>query len=448
MKLKSCFLIMLIVCAFFSCSDNDEPVNLSITPVVPDATLSLAVQTDGRVKTKGGFITDGEKVGDVTWDFQVKNLTLVIFNNDSKSLSGVSGVPVGAITSVITQNYTGATITDTPVIKETDVVSGNSFLLLLANLPATVIEQLTASGNSLNPGERKTIEQVLQMTTDLDIENSTNGLTMSSELIPVTIGTGINYVGFGAKGATINAGQANEGIEIHGENPVDLIRRVAAIQLEKIELPTVTGEIYQSVKFEPKEVFVANVKSTAGIGSAGDVTIEQTAEKADYYLAPEKYAAETGSLKHGASTAGDNLLETLSGELTVNNTMNIDLPPCYVYPNQRGEATFAVTTEIPNPKNYTLLVVKGDYTYSIGGKEETERNRYYAVIVNDNSLGGTITGDGEHNVRVKRNTKYSVTLQVLGTGSDKPFTPAAFAHVAAKVEVANWSVININEPVD
>ena len=58
MKLKSYFLITLIVCAFFSCSDNDDPVSLAITPVVPDATLSLAVQTDNRVKTKGGFIDD------------------------------------------------------------------------------------------------------------------------------------------------------------------------------------------------------------------------------------------------------------------------------------------------------------------------------------------------------------------------------------------------------
>lgn len=50
MKLKSCFLITLIACAFFSCSDNDDPVDPTITPVIPDATLSLAVRTDG-IKT-------------------------------------------------------------------------------------------------------------------------------------------------------------------------------------------------------------------------------------------------------------------------------------------------------------------------------------------------------------------------------------------------------------
>lgn len=441
-----------MVCAFFSCSDNDEPVNLSITPVVPDATLSLAVQTDGRVKTKGGFIEDGTKVNDVAWDFQVKNLTLVIFNNDGNGANTQSGVPVGTIASVVTQPYSGTAITAAPIVEKADVVSGDAHLLLLANLPQSVIDQLTASGNSLNPSERKTIEQVLQMTTDLGIENSTNGLTMSSELIPVTIGTGINYVGFGEKNAIINIGQANEGTEIYGPKPVDLIRRVAAIELEKIELPTVTGEIYQSVKFEPKEVFVANVKSTAGIGSAAGVTIEQTAEAANYYLAPAKYISAEGSLKHGTSTADNNLLKDMTGTLNVTETMNITLPPCYVYPNQEGEAAFAATTEIPNPKNYTLLVVKGDYTYRlINDPTNTpvkEENRYYAVIVNDNSLGGTFTGEGEYNVRVKRNTKYSVTLQVLGTGSDKPFTPAAFAHVAAKVEVANWSVINIEQPVD
>ncbi|MCD7848482.1 MAG: hypothetical protein LUH63_01360 [Parabacteroides sp.] len=97
MKLKSCFLLMLIVCAFFSCSDNDEPVNLTITPVVPDATLSLAVQTDGRVKTKGGFIEDG--AGKITWDYQVKTLTAVVFNNGAYNAENVG---VGTLAALFT----------------------------------------------------------------------------------------------------------------------------------------------------------------------------------------------------------------------------------------------------------------------------------------------------------------------------------------------------------
>ena len=38
--------------------------------------------------------------------------------------------------------------------------------------------------------------------------------------------------------------------------------------------------------------------------------------------------------------------------------------------------------------------------------------------------------------------------RILGSGSDDPFTPAAFAHVAAQVKVADWNVIEIDEEVD
>lgn len=79
----------------------------------------------------------------------------------------------------------------------------------------------------------------------------------------------------------------------------------------------------------------------------------------------------------------------------------------------------------------------------------TEKDRYYTVIVNDLSQGGTITGDeGKTDVRIQRNTKYNVAVQILGSGSDDPFSPAAFAHVAAQVRVADWNVIEIDEEVD
>ena len=99
--------------------------------------------------------------------------------------------------------------------------------------------------------------------------------------------------------------------------------------------------------------------------------------------------------------------------------------------------------------NYTLLVLRGTYRYKIGDDVVTENNRYYTVIVNDGRQGGTIEGDeGKKAVHIQRNTKYRVTVQILGSGSDDPFTPAAFAHVAAQVKVVDWNVIEIDEEVD
>lgn len=457
---------MLMVCAFFSCSDNDEPVNLTITPVVPDATLSLAVQTDGRVKTKGGFIADGAAVGKITWDFQVKNLTLVVFNNGGGAYSD-SNVPVGSVAAVATQNYSGEKITDAPIIEQADLASGSAFLLLLANLPTDKINELATSSNSANPAERKSIKEVLQMTTDLSIENSGNGLSMSSALIPVTIVPGINYVGFGPTGRIDPADGIGVGTEIHGPTPVELVRRVAAINLEGIilpENPDAKKPEYKSVRFKLDSAFVANVKSTAGLGTWGeDVKFIEQAPVFDNgvsnYLAPEDFANLTGSLKTGISTGDNTMLYDLKfsqnisatqgeGEngttLAWKNENNAVVPPCYVYPNQDGQ------TGVDGKKNYTLLVLKGDYTYSINNEEKTEYDRYYAVIVNDTSLGGTVDSNDEskENVHIERNTKYTITLQILGSGSATPFDPPAFAHVAAQVKVADWNVIEIDQPVD
>lgn len=456
MKLKSCFLITLMVCAFFSCSDNDDPVNLTITPVVPDATLSLAVRTNDRVKTKGGFIDDDAnlKPGDITWDFQVKTLTAVIFNNGAYS---EANIPTGGIAAIFTQNY--ADPTDKPII-EGEVKSGNIQLLLIANLQSDVLSTLTSSVNDPIAANRLKVKDVLELTTDLNAEGKGKGLTMSSDVKSLEIVSGINFIGFGAKG-DITVEGIGTGTEIYGSTPIDLVRTVAAINLVGVQLPETPDPKkpeYKNVSFTLDSVFVANVKSTAGIGTGAGVTsIEQSALKdkvlnPDYYLAPVKYANQTGKLKTGKAKGDDSMLRILSTpeEITVNSgTTDLnwenttEVAPCYVYPNQAGE------TGVATSKNYTLLVLRGTYKYSIFGKEETEPNRYFTVIVNDDSLGGTITGDtGKTNVHIQRNTKYNVTVQILGSGSEKPFDPAAFAHVSAQVKVVNWNVIDINEEVD
>lgn len=458
MKLKSCFLITLMVCAFFSCSDNDDPVNLTITPVVPDATLSMAVQTDA--KTKGGFIEDGDANVTPSWDFQVKTLTAVVFNNGAYS---EGNIPVGSIAAIFTQNY--ADPSDEPII-EGEVKSGDVFLLLIANLEPNVLATLTSSVNSSNPNDRLEVADVLKQATSLSNEGKDKGLTMSSDVKQLTIVPGINFVGFGDKGE-LTVAEIGTGTEIYGPTPVDLVRTVAAINLTGVLLPETPDSEkpeYKNVSFTLDSVFVANVKSTAGIGTSVSFveTIEQSALNVDgslnptYYLAPEKYADKTGKYKTGNAKGDDTMLRVLSEAKKIDaktntniNTTTLDwtntteVAPCYVYPNQNGE------TGVEGSTNYTLLVLRGTYEYSIAGKKEIEPNRYFTVIVNDDSLGGEIVGDnGKTNVHIQRNTKYNITVQILGSGSNDPFTPAAFAHVAAQIKVANWNVIEIDQPVD
>ena len=387
-------------------------------------------------------------------------MTAVVFNNGAYNDNNIA---VGTIAALFTQNYENPT--NTTVI-EGEVMSGKVNLLLIANLDAGVLSKLTASVNSPVSNNRLTVKEVLELATPLSSETKENGLTMSSEVLSVELVAGTNFVGFGKEGP-ITVDGYGAGTEIYGENPVELTRTVAAIKLKGVllpETPDAAKSEYKNVSFTLYSVFVANVKSTAGIGtySADNVTtIEQsplTAEgtlNPEYYLAPQKYASSVGTYKTGGAKGDDSMLRVLSTARIITaksgtdvNTTDLDwtntsVPPCYVYPNQKGE------TGVDGKQNYTLLVLRGTYTYKIGDNEVTEENRYYTVIVNDNSQGGTISGDeGKKNVHIQRNTKYDVTVQILGSGSDDPFTPAAFAHVAAQVKVADWNVIEIDEDVD
>lgn len=457
MKLKSCFLITLIACAFFSCSDNDDPVDPTITPVIPDATLSLAVRTDG-IKTKGGFIDNDVTGTEITWDKKVNTLTAVIFNNGAYNGNNMK---VGSIAALFTQNYADPT---SETVIDGEVKSGGVNLLLIANLDADVLKTLTNSVNSTNADSRLTIEQVVALATPLSSETKGNGLTMSSAVLPLELVPGINFVGFGTKG-TLTVEGYGSGTEVYGDKAVELVRTVAAINLKGVllpETPDAGNPEYKNVSFTLDSVFVANVKSTAGIGTYGEVkTIEQSpmadgAFDPTYYRAPENVASYIGTYKTGGAEGDDSMLRVLDPVQTIKartgtnaNTTELDwenksiVSPCYVYPNRNDE------TGVEGKQNYTLLVLRGTYRYKIGNNEITENDRYYTVLVNDLSQGGTITGDeGKTDVRIQRNTKYNVAVQILGSGSDDPFSPAAFAHVAAQVRVADWNVIEIDEEVD
>lgn len=442
-----------MVCAFFSCSDNDDqPVDLTIKPVIPEATLSLAVQTDAKAKTKGGFIQEENAL----WDSQVKTMTAVVFNNGAYN---ESNVPVGSLAAVFSRSYETGDVSQQ--IEGSDLPAGKVHILLLANLEQSIINQLLANAATTTANQRLTYDQVQALTSNLTAENESKGLTMSSNLIQVELVPGLNYIGF-KENTTVPVEYTPEGCvagtEIWGKGAIDLVRSVASIRVVSIvfpKYPDPENKDFENISFTLKEVFVVNVKSTACLnGDEVDPTNLDGGYASTYYLAPTNYKDETGALKFGSATGYDNLFATLSfGEggstLTADNTGNGSwaneetmakmISPCYVYPNQNGQ------TDVDANKNHTVLVLKADYTSSLG----PQKDRYYAVIVNDTRLGGSVSGDpGKTNVRIQRNTKYNIELQVLGSGSDKPFDPAAFAHVAAQIKVANWNVIEIDQPVD
>lgn len=411
MKLKSCFLFMCMMLIMLACSGNDDPVDQPKTPIVPDATLALSVgATDGVKANDGTENTEG--------DGTIRSLTAFVFNNDESGTYTANGYKIGEVVYTVTANITspGATATLSGIGLASDKVK----IFLVANLTDDQIGELKS-----NTDRSSIINSVTELQDEVDYTaEGGRGLTLSKE-IDFDLQPGDNQV------------------------TIELERIVSRVELNSLSLKS--SSEYASISFVPKEVFLTNVKSLAhligseAVGSdvLGDSywTGDIAANSSDGSFADGEY--KTGNEKYVAS------LKTTISNLTINvkNTATSeDLAAkgntyFYVYPNQTGE------TNDTSKKNYTLLVVKGDYTHQVNGINRTETDRYYMVVVNDDrfNAGG---GEGVDNSHIKRNTKYWIDLTIAGSGSDKPYDPAAFAHISAKFHVTDWTVKNITGTVD
>jgi len=447
MKLKSLLLIALIVCVFYSCTNNDDPTTKTKVPVLANATMALSVQTDIKTKADGDAVT-------VAPDKQIKSLLVAVFNKGAYTSNGYSD---GDLVYTLFISY------DNPqqaaIASGKGLLSGDAQLLIVANPESSLVNTIQGYVNTNKGAGHYNLTDVQALQTSLENETITGtnykGLTMSSSPIDVTFVTGVNYIGYvTTKGAY--TGEGGAGQEIYGQNIV-LSRTVAYIQLNSLSL-TSSSE-YTSASFMPTEVFVANVKSKSlVIPISGSIEVAYDNTSSFYWVGDNAWTTAVGKYKTGINAYKADLGTTfignpkldLSGVSTVSFS-NAELAGYgnrffYVYTNQNGERSTVTDSE----KNYTLLVIKGDYTYkpvAESDKTVTEKDRYYTVIVNDSRFieGVNDTADGKH---IIRNTKYYVDLIIAGTGSDDPYTPGAFAHVSAKIHVTPWNVVSMNSDVD
>ena len=411
MKLKSCFLFMCMMPIMLACSGNDDPVDQPKTPIVPDATLALSVGATDKVKANDGT---ENTVGDGT----IKSLAAFVFNNDESGTYTANGYKVGEVVSTVTANITnpGAIATLSGIGLASDKVQ----IFLVANLTEEQIDELKSYTARYD---------IVSFVTELQDE--------------------VNYTTEGGRGLTMSK-EIDFDLQ-PGDNDIviKLDRIVSRVELNSLSL-TSSSE-YTSVSFVPKEVFLTNVKSLAHLGGSEAVgsdtpgdsywTGDIAADKNDNSFADGEY--KTGAEKYVAS------LKTSISNLTLNvgkTATSEDLAAkgnkyFYVYPNQNGE------TNDTSKKNYTLLIVKGDYTHLVDGVNRTEIDRYYMVVVNDDRFNAS-GGEGVDNSHIKRNTKYWIDLTIAGSGSDKPYDPAAFAYVSAKFHVTDWSIKYIQGTVE
>lgn len=436
MKLKSYFLSLLAICILLSCSKEEIP-GVQYPDLTPDATLSLAVNTGSKVTKAANADVDSKK--DV-----ISTLLVAIF------YMGDSGTPQSGKMIKMAEATAGTSGTITEV-KDIPVKSGNLKVLILANIDSAWIKDQLGS-------HEPTLANVLSLTTSLDKEKH-GALTMSSKVMDVTVRVSTrNYMGYGAVEGGENIYSES------GEVPaIKLYRNVARVELVGLELLKYT-KFGEAVSFHLDTVFVANVKSKSCIASEeawGAVEAIAGFAESDWWYGAEADLDGAKKMLEGGTNQlflsynfnNEGRIPSYYQEDIFLSEKDIDIqaegkkyertsagPFFYVYENMKVADT---------PR--TLLVVRGDYTYIPKGALEpvTLYNRFYTITVNEEGkvLSANFDGVDKHSF-VKRNTKYNISINLAGPGSDNPYTPDAWANMSAKIEVRNWNVVDMDEDVD
>ncbi|WP_455636365.1 fimbrial protein [Parabacteroides sp.] len=429
MRFKKYILLSLVLCGFAACSD-DNTIEIPEAPVLEKAQLALAIKSEKGAMTKA----EGETA---PTDADVNTLTVGVFGTGWNLVYTVSG------TGITTSTGNGVT---TQEIGPKEVYAGAAEVIVVANASANVQAELVNAG---------TKDAFLATVIKLEEETLEKGLTMSSEVLTVTlVANTTNYIGYGTAQGDITV-EGKAGKEVYGEGPVKLVRDVASIALASVEIGNPDNANYRSESFDLKEVFIASAKGVSSVASAGHWgSIEKTFNFTDSGFGYSAYRVGQlfdANINEGSYKKGDQAV--LEGLLKANEeSSSAEGHEFYVYENKLGEIAKADEASANRAyANHTLLIVKGDYTYLPNGLADDETNYvkkencYYAIPV-----GAEVTIDGkkEEGFYVRRNYKYAISLTIIGPGSEIPYDPMVSTNVSASVKVKSWDVKTIHEEVE
>lgn len=432
MRFKRYILLSLVLCGLAACSD-DNTIEIPEAPVLEKAQLALAI------KSEKGTTTKAEEAV-VPTDADVNTLTVGVFGTGWNVVYTVSSSDIKKTT---TDNVA------TQEIGPKEVYAGTADVIVVANASTEVQTVLS---------DADTKDAFLSTVINLKEEDLSKGLTMSSEVLTVSlVANTTNFIGYASAKGDITVGDKT-GKEIYGAGPVRLVRNVASIALASVRIGNPDKANYESKSFTLKEVFIASAKGVSSVASSGywgsiEKVFSFTESGFGYgdYKVGQNFSKtpaniDEGSYKRGTQAEWSNLLVS---NTEASSALKHEF---YVYENTKGEIAEA-DKAVANTAyaNHTLLIVKGDYTYLPKGLTDTEANYvtkkdcYYAVPVGENVM---IEGVAKSNFYVQRNYKYAIDLTIIGPGSEIPYDPMVSANVSASIKVTPWNVKEIHENVE
>ena len=212
MKLKSYFLLSIVVGMTFACSSDENVPEVEV--FTPDATLSLAAVADGKSLTKAGE-GEGENIDQ---EDAINSLHVMVFYADGNL----------QIDKVVAINR----------VEDLDVQSGAVKILVLANA-------------GTREKQFGTLKEALVYQRALDNENENNGYSMSSRLIEATLDEGKHNI----FGEIKDFSGHMPNVSKDGNN-IKLTRHIAQINLKSVSVKSDNGK----ASFVIDSVFMANVK--------------------------------------------------------------------------------------------------------------------------------------------------------------------------------------------
>lgn len=354
------------------------------------------------------------------------------------------------------------------------IKAGNIHVLIMANMPADFPKDKT--GLTMDKMKTLTYGDLEHEGFNNNNEDNTYPCSMSSKWLsynvkPTTAENANNNVFYLFDGSAVQATELtaaqtttvadqDRAFDAGTGNAIPLYRNVSAVAFKKIILAPSEGWGKKSgATLTLKSVFVTNAISTTSMTVGTEIPIETGKNSKTFFGGYKTFqGAGTGAV---LATVRNNQKGYLINEWTKNNpvinaggnTTSAVLPTddskatCVgkyfmVYENSQAMGV-AVGKQ-------TLLVLCADYAYTDDqGESHTLKDRFYTVVVNDESNTGTSGSNTGYGSYVNRNYIYNVNLTVVGPGSVNPYIPLYTANATAFVEAAAWDgSVEIDQPAE
>ena len=194
---------------------------------------------------------------------------------------------------------------------------------------------------------------------------------------------------------------------------ISLSRLVARISISSIKTAFDANGAYKSATFKPEKVFLYNAMSVS------PVTPSSTPQPV---ATTPIHGATAPNGAYAAGTAW--LLDTFTGTA---NTEYKTPHWFYTFAND-GKAT------------PTKLVISGQFDADGTGTSAAATTVYYPIVVNKAQAGTTISGSGNGDSSIKRNSEYKLTAIIKSKGVNDPATDIEPATLTLTVNVAAWAL--------